>query len=245
VADLAERVQRVRLLLDTLNDPYPTPRGALVPDAGPSPSRYVPCESCRSQGELRVRGGWQLCLLCDGLGWKRREREAPWDAYLELPLEEAAQLPQAIVPRAAVAVEPDAFTWERLRRRYDRHGSYGELRRQLDRLSLGHPARARLVRAVLVDHEPRQLDRRSQLDLDLGVVSIALRMRTVRVPAWLIERTTADRRIDTIAEMAAIGLSAGEIARRSGIPKGTVRKRLREIRGGRRLAGVRSPAFAG
>lgn len=226
MSDLAERVQRVRLLLDTLNDPYPTPRGALAPDAGPSPSRYVPCESCRSTGELRVRGGWQLCLLCDGLGWKRRSHEPPWDAYLELPLDEAAQLPQAIVSRSP-SQEPDAFTWERLRRRYDRHGSYGELRRQLDRLSLEHLPRYRLVRAVLVDHEPRRLDRRGQLELDLGVVSIAIRMRTVRVPAWLIERTAAEKRTTTIAELVARGLGSGEIAKRLGVPKSTVRKYMR------------------
>src|SRR5215831_15180782 len=131
MSDLAERVARVRILLDTLNDYVPTPRAAVVPEAGPSPSRYVPCETCRALGEIRVRGGWQLCLLCDGLGWKRREKEPAWDAYLELPLEEAAQLPQAIVTRP-VETSEDAFTWEKLRSRYDRHGSYQELRRQLD-----------------------------------------------------------------------------------------------------------------
>jgi len=228
VSDLADRVQRVRLLLDTLNDPYPTPRGALVPDAGPSPSRYVPCETCRSQGELRVRGGWQLCLLCDGLGWKRREREAPWDGYLEMPLEEAAQLPQAIVHRVAVA-DDESFTWERLRRRYDRHGSYQELRRQLDALSLVHPPRHRLVRAVLVEHQERQLDPRAALDLDLGVVWMTLRMRTVRVPGWLIERTTADRQRETLADLVAMGLGAAEIGRRLGISKRAVVRKLRRL----------------
>jgi len=239
--DLAERVQRVRLLLDTLNDPYPTPRGALSPDAGPSPSRYVPCESCRSQGELRVRGGWQMCLLCDGLGWKRREREPPWDSYLEMPLADAAALPQAIVALPTLVEAVESFTWERLRARYDRHGSYAELRRQLDRLSLIQPRRARLVRTVLVDHEPRALDRGAALDLDLGVVMIALAMRTVRVPGWLIERTAAEKRIETIAGLAAIGLGPGEIARRLGIPKRTVRKRLAEVR----LALSRTTANAG
>jgi hypothetical protein len=237
VSDLADRVQRVRLLLDTLNDPYPTPRGALVPDAGPSPSRYVPCESCRSQGEQRVRGGWQLCLLCDGLGWKRREHEQPWDAYLEMPLADAAALPQTIAARAPLVVADDAFTWERLRRRYDRHGSYQELRRQLDWLSLDDPPRARLVRIVLVDHEPRQLDRRGQLDLDLGVLAIALRMRTVRVPGWLIERTAADKRVETIEGLAEAGLGPGEIGRRLGMSKHAVQRKLRAAKRGRIAVG--------
>src|SRR5215831_16765105 len=78
--ELSERVQSVRLLLVTLNDPYPRPRSLLVPDSGPAASRYVPCETCRQTGEVRVRGGWALCLACDGVGWKRREHgERPWD----------------------------------------------------------------------------------------------------------------------------------------------------------------------
>jgi hypothetical protein len=77
---IEERVQRVVILLESLNDPYPTPRIALVPDSGPAPSRYVPCETCSRRGEVRVRGGWQLCLLCDGRGEKKRENEPAWDA---------------------------------------------------------------------------------------------------------------------------------------------------------------------
>jgi len=236
VSDLAQRVERVRILLDSLDHPYPTPRGALSPDAGPSPSRYVPCESCRSTGELRVRGGYQLCLICDGQGWKRREQEPAWDAYLGLPLEEAATLPQAIVPAPADG-EPDSFAWERLRRRYDRHGSYAELRRQLDRLGHEHPRRARLVRAVLVEHEPRRLDRHGRLDVELGVVWIALRMRSVRVPAWLVERTAAEKRIETIGELAALGIGPGEIARRLGTSKHAVQRKLRELKRGRIAVG--------
>jgi DNA-directed RNA polymerase specialized sigma24 family protein len=101
------------------------------------------------------------------------------------------------------------------------------MRGALDWLSLQHPRRYRLVRTVLVDHEPRALDEHAHVDLDLGVLMIALRVRTVRVPPWLMERTAADERRDAIVELAAIGLTAGEIARRTGIPRGTVRKRLR------------------
>src|SRR5262245_44112657 len=57
---LPERVVRVRLLLETLNDPYPTPRSALATEAGPAPSAYVPCEACQGRGEGRVVGGWHV-----------------------------------------------------------------------------------------------------------------------------------------------------------------------------------------
>jgi hypothetical protein len=227
--DLAERVQHVRLLLDTLDDPYPPPGTALRPDSGPAPSRYVPCETCRRAGELRVRGGWQLCLLCDGRGWRRRERdEEEWDAYIELPLTEASQLP---VPIKLKAPPPpgieESYAWERDRRRYDRHGSYGELRVQLDRLGIVRPRRYWLVRTVLVEHDRRALEAPEHVQLDLGVLQLALWMRSVRVPGWLIERTKADERRETLAELAATGMPAGQIARLLGLPKEAVVRRLR------------------
>ena len=227
---LAEHVERVRLLLGSMNDWVPTPVDPIEPDSGPAASRYVPCETCRSRGEVRIRGGWTLCLGCDGEGWRRREAgERPWDRYLELPLDEAVSLPvtRPKAGRAQTSPEPEMFVWERVKATYDRHGSYRQMRGALDWLSLQHPRRYRLVRTVLVDHEPRALDEPARVDLDLGVLMIALRVRTVRVPPWLVERTAADERRDAILELAAIGLTAGEIARRTGIPRGTVRKRLR------------------
>ena len=225
---LAERVQRVRLLLDTLNDPYPSLGTALRPDAGPAPSYYVPCETCRRRGEVRVRGGWQLCLLCDGRGWKRREHEPPWDAYIELPVSEANELPVPIAPKAPkpVGVE-ESYAWERERRRYDRHGSYGELRVQLDRLALTRARRYWLVRVVLVEHDRRELSARAHAELDLGVLQLTLWMRSVKVPGWLIERTAADERRGTLVELAASGMPAGQIAKLLGLPKETVVRKLK------------------
>ena len=228
--ELAERVQRVRLLLDTLNDPYPSLGAAIRPDSGPAPSRYVPCETCRRAGEVRVRGGYQLCLLCDGRGWRRRQAGDPeWDAYVELPVVEAAALPVPIAPRAPMPMGvEESYAWERDRRRYDRHGSYQELRTQLDRLGLVRPRRYWLVRTVLVEHQGVNLDSpAAQLQLDLGVVQLALWMRVLKVPGWLIERTKADERRETLDELAAAGLRAGEIARLLGVPKETVVRRLR------------------
>lgn len=237
-ASLAERTQRVRLLLETLNDPYPTPRGALRSDAGPAPSKYVPCQTCRRTGWVKQRRRYVLCLLCDGRGWKRRTAgDIPWDAYLEMPLAEAADLPREATPVSLRRVDEEvaeaegryerlSYAWERLQAAYERHGSYAEIRRQLVWLEQVEPRRHKLVRAVLVDHEPRRLEARLERELDLGVLQIALRMKSVRVPPWLIERSAAAERRATIADLAAQGLRAGEIARVLGLPKKVVRRRL-------------------
>lgn len=230
--DLADRVQRVRLLLETLNDPYPTPQSALRPDSGPAVSRYLPCEACRRDGWVKVRGRrdqWQLCLICDGSGWKPRTAEdAEWDSYLELPLAEAMQLPRELAPaRATVDDGEPPYGWERQRQAHDRHGSYQELRRQLSWLQRDSPRRYRLVQVVLVEHQPYRLRASSGLELELGVLAITLRMRAnVRVPAWLLEGEARQRR-ETIESLAALGLQAGEIARRLGMTKKAVRRKLR------------------
>lgn len=242
--EIAERVQRVRLLLDTLNDPYPSLGTALRSDSGPAPSYYVPCETCRRLGEIRVPGGYQLCLLCDGRGWKRREHEEPWDAYIELPVAQANELPIPIAPKSPppTGVE-DSYAWERARKRYDRHGSYRELRLQLDRLQLVRARRYWLVRTVLVEHERRELDTRARVDLDLGVLQLALWMPRVKVPGWLIERTKADERTETLAELAETGLSAGQIAKLLGLPKETVARRLKRRAIGSKSAGIPATAM--
>jgi hypothetical protein len=245
MADLAQRVSSVRLLLQTLNDPYPTPKGALRPESGPAASRWLPCETCQRRGRIRQRGGWVLCLVCDGRGWRRREPgdRVEWDAYLEMPVTEAVTLPVAPSTSAnALAArlqdEADeregrldrlAYGWERLLANYERHGSYRELRRQLTWLAFRHPRRYRLVRAVLVDDEPRHLSSDDLADLDLGVLAITLRMRVVKVPRWLAEHDAA-RTNDTIASLAAEGMTPGRIARKLGIAKEKVRRVLRQRR---------------
>jgi hypothetical protein len=226
---IEERVQRVIILLESLNDPYPAPRIALVPESGPAASRYVPCETCHRRGEVRVHGGWQLCLLCDGRGERKREGAEPaWDAYLNMPLDEAAALPRAsATTRTPILDGEEAFTWERIRARYDRHGSYRQLRRGLRWLEVVEPRRHSLVRAVHVDHEPRALSAPVERELHLGVLALTLRLGRVRVPPWLIEQTAADERRSTVAALAADGYSAGQIARRLGLSRRAVQRRLR------------------
>jgi DNA-binding CsgD family transcriptional regulator len=226
--DLPQRVHGVRLLLGSLNDPYPTPQGALRPDSGPAASKYLPCETCRSTGRVRVRRGrYVLCLICDGRGERRRRHDdVEWDAYLRLPLEEAAQLPREPVVRSPRTGEEEGYGWERAQARQERQGSYRELRRQLDWLRQAHPRWHQLIVAVLVEHGERELGPHAALELELGVVAIALRMRSVRVPRWLVE--PLERR-QTVAELAARGLQAGEIARALGLSKKAVRRQLKRL----------------
>jgi hypothetical protein len=229
---LADRVQRVRLLLETLNDPYPTARGALRSDSGPAASRYVPCETCRRSGWVKQRRLLILCLVCDGHGWRRREHDdEPWDAYLALPVSEAVQLPveSAARPSRDDGDEEPGYGWERLRDAYERRGSYREVRLRLEELSFSEPRRHHLIRIVLVEQEPRHVDVHDRLDIDLGVVQITLRMHNVRVPPWLLQHGQEETNA-VIRALAAQGAKPGEIAARLGLATDTVKRTLRRAR---------------
>jgi DNA-binding CsgD family transcriptional regulator len=193
----------------------------------------VPCETCRRTGWLRRRRGLTVvCLACDGTGWRRRQRdEAEWDSYLLLPVAEAVQLPveHAHRPPERPAEEEPSYGWERLRASYEARGSYREVRRRLGALGESWPRRQRLIRLVLVEAQPVQTDEHDLMEIDLGVVWIAMRMRSVRVPPWLLEHSAARDREQTIALLAADGFGAGEIARRTGISKQVVRRRLKKL----------------
>jgi len=236
MVDLSDRVARTRLLLETLNDWVPTPQGALRSDSGPAASRYVPCETCRRHGRVKVRRGYALCLACNGAGWRRREAgDVEWDAYLELPVEHAVALPTMPASRAAhtepVPPEKESYSWERARATHDRHGSYKEIRIRLEDLGLERPVRHRLVRTVIVDKEPVTLSPVDDVEMNLGVVWIALRMRSIRVPPWIMERSRAAERRETIQALHADGYSASEIARRTGLSRMVVRRRIRGLNG--------------
>lgn len=251
---LAERVHRVRLLLVTLNDGYPTVRGAIETPSGVVEGRRVPCLDCLRRGWVTTRSGRALCLICDGRGWKLRTDEEPWDEYVELPTEEAAQLPvmPSAPPAAAILARLAdeqaeregryhslAYGWERAREAADRKGSYGELRRSLERMSSAKPRMHRLVTTQLVNGEQRQLSAGASTSIELGVVWVALDMRgPIRVPFWVMDRHRAEATLDTVTTLSRDGLSPGQIAARTGMTKKAVKRRLK-------LKGSRLPTDAG
>jgi hypothetical protein len=165
--------------------------------------------------------------------------EQPWDEYVEAPVAEAEQHPapmdsyrrdrmiESLDHDRALREGDDSserFGWERERIVYDRRGSYNELRRALRLLhrkwSDGYNQIVRVhFRGLAIS-----LTSEDQLLLDAAEEWLARTMRgEIRVPPWLQE-ASAKIRQRSVAELAADGLSAGQIARMLRIPKQKVRK---------------------
>lgn len=246
-----QRVQLVQVLLvsffDYLPDP-PTSTGLISRSAlpGPAPGKRVPCGYCRRNGRVRLRRGSRICPVCEGAGWRIRrklnpshpEYEQAYDEYTGEPVEaDETQHPHAMtrsqLDRALERLESweqgERFGWERERKLYERQGSYLQLGIALDRLQdrwpPGHQAiRRHYWRGILI--EPSETTQRLT-----GIAEewLAREMRgEIRVPIWLVEEE-ADRKRETVASLAAQGLSAGQIARRLRMPKLKVQRTLRSF----------------
>ncbi len=240
------RERRVRALLETLNDPYELPRREQA-DAGPAPSRRVPCPACRRTGKVTSGEGIRTCLTCSGTGWRRRRPgEQEWDEYLNLPVSTA----QSVVKARSKPFKLDedirrlSSELERLEARddprsdellralprkewFDRRGSYRELRRALDVLA----SRSRCVYDAIhrryLRNVPVEMSPHVEQLVAIGVTFLAREMRgEIRVPhAW--RETEAEQIQRSVLELADRGRGHRAIARELGVPL----KRVKSILG--------------
>jgi len=212
---------------------------------------------------VRVVRGSRICPVCDGYGWRPRrgpthlpshpDYEQPWDEYVEAPVADAEQHPHAMdehvrerlieqLDRDRQAREGDIsterYSWERERQTYDRKGSYPELRRSLDRLFRFWPMGYLQVRRTYLRGLGVELTPSDRLILEAAEEWIAREMRgPIRVPPWLEEHTGMVRQ-KSVAELARVGLSAGQIARALRIPKQKVKRLLAAGASGGTLPGT-------
>lgn len=229
--ELKERAEKVRALLDTLNDYLPGPTTIELGAApGASASKYHPCTHCKRTG--RIKNG-NLCVVCFGEGWRtRRPSEVEWDRYLEMPVHEAMEYTATTnykTTKRHIPAQSDeeSFAWERAKKTYYKHGSYKELESAYWKLHKLYPENAWVIRHKYMRGMPLTTQREIMLE-EMGIIWLAANMRTVRVPPWLMENT--DRKT-TIEDLAAQGHGPGYIAKRLKMSKRKVRKILKKIRG--------------
>jgi len=242
---LPDRVNAVRLLLESLNDYLPDPptsSGIIARSSlpGPAPGRRVPCTYCRKTGYVRDRTRTRYCPVCLGTCWRTKERnDESWDEYTgERVADESEHKPEPMtlrqieheLERITRTVTEERFGWERERRSYERQGSYQELRRALTRLEFAWTTGHLLIYRRYFRNVEVDLADSDAVLLGAAEEWVARDMRgAVRVPQWMARNGHAAKR-KGIAELAADGLTPGQIARRLRLPKAKVRRVLSEQR---------------
>lgn len=244
------RVRATWLLAESFLDYLPQarqPSSTLGTLPGLTESRLVPCTACAARGRVYaagrpcavcppltnakgerkpsfgVRHGCKPCLVCDGLGWRRRRKSDPeTDAYASTPVppaekaedvslgairgalqaqRERPEIGFASLARATRAVEaaerPDSerFGWEIAWERMCRLGSYAELRVALELLRTSEPDRYSIVWQKVCLGQPIELSERRQtfLNESMGVLASFMPER-IRVPRYLREEVAAKAR---------------------------------------------------
>jgi hypothetical protein len=244
-----QRERLVCALLETLNDPYELPRHEPA-DAGPAPSKRVPCGVCQRTGKLirDHRHGQTItpCGSCGGTGWRRKRKgDQEWDEYLNLPVSTAGAVLKT--PQKAFKLDEDIrrlwFELQRLERMdepdsdallralqakdwLERRGSYAELRRALRVLEHRFPCVYGAVWRRYLRNVETEGSKRFLLHVEVGVAfpGPGDEGRGPRPHAW--RQAESVRRVRSVEELAAEGLTAGQIARELGMPKRKVQRLL-------------------
>lgn len=230
-------MNRVRVLLTSRHDYLPDPRGIeLASQSGAAPGRRVPCTRCARRG--RFFG--QVCLLCDGTGWRlRRADDDAWDEYTGTKIGDAESVISSMDPwqlqrelerlaREEASRDGDfteeRYGWEEARERRDKTASYGELERALEKLRDRHPGAWEFITTV---YDPAGVTSTSSRETEREVVRwIALEMRgAVRVPRWAYEAELEEIAGD-VRRLQAEGYDEREIATELGLSRRRVRSLL-------------------
>lgn len=236
---------------------------------GAVPSHKVACGSARLEaGAWKCSPN---CAWCNGTGFRRRlvidgdatsdERGAIFDEYTyaydradkagessQLRVMEAWEVDRELArlradkrARAGVHLKTDAYGWEKARERRDRSGSFRELDRALDALSIQHPGLSALLvnifRGVYGPTSKREDSVGGSPFIPVGagraywqaLCFIEARMPdTIRVPQHLSDADSGLRRRERVTETYRRTNSISKTAHSHGMRKARVKEILRD-----------------
>ncbi len=228
------REERVRILLRTRNDDYPSPRAMSIPStpSGPGGGRKRKCPGCDGSGKVRQS---QLCPVCEG------QRKIEVDSYVGRVSGADTRRPEPMSPAQIEAelerlalqldrtgrIDPqETFGWERAIQRRDRAGSYRELEHILAALRQVRPAAFDFLLWIYgtgLDVELTAAAKRTEEEL---VAAIAKLMPSkIKLPHHLA-RELAERKEDVVLRLSRDGVDIEEIAEAALLSVRTVQKLL-------------------
>lgn len=215
MADVRERArrERIRVLLRTRNDAFPTVRAKAIPytTAGPAPGRKRRCPGCEGTGKVRLT---QQCPVCEGVktiqtdGYVGRvsskDDKTPDTMTPEATDAEISRLKTSIALSEGRADPNEKYGWERARERQYASGSYRELELALEVLRDREPLVWEFLMWIYGPLEV-EMDRYSTVREDFAIGQLSKLMpRQINIPKPHREQMKAER-----MEKARVMLKAG------------------------------------
>jgi hypothetical protein len=230
------RREKVRILLRTRNDAYPSPRARAIPStpAGPAPGRAKKCPACSGTGKVRV---WQVCAACEGRG------RISVDGYTGRVSDSGTRHVQGMAPErmdaeisrletslklSAGKIDPEeSYGWEKARASQNAAGSYRELAKVLEWLRGKHPIGWDFLLWAYGPLHPELSDNHRRLE-EFLVTAVAAQMpREIKVPKreWEVLQEKRRSRVKQLAKEATVE----EIALEVGLAPKTVTQMLADM----------------
>lgn len=219
-------MERVRILLQTRDDDYPSPRSLSVPSTPSGPGRgpdNAPvtrkCPGCNGTGKIRR---WRQCPVCEG------RKRIEWDSYVGRVAGSEERRPAPMSPEQREAelarlgtslrlsegrVDPDeSYGWERALQRRNRTGSYRELEQALQVLRAKDPRGLDFLLWIYGSGLNVELSDASKLVEERYIGLLAQRMPArIKLP-YHLARDLAERKERLVLALSRDNVAIDEIA---------------------------------
>lgn len=210
------RRERIRILLETRNDPYQALRARATPytTAGPAPGRKRKCPACDGKGVTRLR---RKCEICDGL------QTIAVDSYTGRVADKDDRKPQPMSPerldaeirrlQTPINDPTESYGWEKAVESRNRQGSYRELEKALEWLRSHDETGWEFITWVYSSGLEVELSSWAKLREDGYIAKLSDHMPRgrVKIPKRL-HTDLMDRKRKTVRQMLKLGISKPEIA---------------------------------
>lgn len=222
MADVRERArrERIRILLRTRNDAFPTVRAKAIPytTAGPAPGRKRRCPSCEGTGKVRLT---QQCPVCEGVktiqvdGYVGRVSSKDDKKVSSMTPEatdaEISRLKTSLALTEGKSDPNESYAWEKARERQYRSGSYRELELALENLRGSEPLVWEFLMWIYGELEV-EMDRYSTVREDFAIGQLSKLMpKQINIPKLYREQIKAER-LEKAKAMLKGGATIEEVA---------------------------------
>ena len=226
-----ERIERIKLLLLTMDDYLPTIRSSSprTESGFVNFPRYYDCPDCSLNGFIS-----SACETCQGRGRIPGPNKDPYDTGIaqafmgeqEQKRRDESQARDSRLERIEkYNPSDDTFAWENRKTHFDKHGSYQELRTALVRLKIYDQMLYKIIHSRYLDHVEKKVVC-TRLEQEALQKLSELMPKRIRVPIWILKESKTIKQ-ESLLSLLQAGMSTKKIALRLGMSQRKVKRLIK------------------